>query len=284
VSNQDNVCPNCSAPLNGPYCPACGQRQTDLDRPFREIASEAMEAFFSFDERLIRTLWPLITKPGLLTVEYLSGRRARYLHPFKLYFAFSVALFLLYSLSGITIVRVADENDAVVAIRVEESEQEDVDGTSATAPGDPGFVGRMLEPVIKLAEEDPDRLNRVFTDRLAKSIILLVPVFAVLLRLLYRKSRYIAHLVFSLHLHSFAFFALLIGAGGDLAIGSTDGNGPGNNLATIVTAVYSFLALRRVYGRGRIATVVTMIGLLIGYLVALLVTMILTLALAVATA
>ena len=277
-------CPNCSAPLSGPYCSSCGQRQTDLDRPFGEIASEVMEAFFSFDERLIRTLWPLIARPGLLTQEFVDGRRARYVHPFKLYFAFSVALFLVYSLSGITVVRVADGNDPVVAIQIDETEQEEADGQSTTDPEEPSFIGRMFAPLIRLAEEDPGHLNRVFTDRLAKSIILLVPVFAALLRLLFPRSRYVAHFVFSLHLHSFAFFALLVGVSGDVALGHTGGNGPGNNLATIVIAVYSFLALRRVYGRGRLATVATMVVLLLGYLVALLVTMILTLAVAVATA
>jgi len=84
------LCPNCSAPLKGPYCSDCGQRQTDLDRPFRDIAGEAMESFLSFDARILRTVWPLVRRPGLLTVDFLAGRRARYVHPFKLYFAASV--------------------------------------------------------------------------------------------------------------------------------------------------------------------------------------------------
>jgi len=284
VEGNETVCPNCSAPLSGTYCSSCGQRQTDLDRPFREIASEAMEAFFSFDERLVRTLWPLVARPGWLTVEYLEGRRARYLHPFKLYFAFSVILFLVISLSGFTVVRVADSNDSVVAIQIEETEQEESASQSTPIAEEPSFAGRMLAPLIRLAEDDPDRLNRVFTDRLAKSIILLVPVFAGLLRLLFRKRRYIAHLIFSLHLHSFAFFALLIGVIGDVVLGYTEAKGPGNNLASVAIAVYSFLALRRVYGRGRLGTVATMVILLLGYLVALIGTMILTLAVAVATA
>jgi hypothetical protein len=57
-------CPNCSARLNGAFCSTCGQRQTDLDRPFRDIADEAMESFLSFDARIVRTLWPLFRRPG----------------------------------------------------------------------------------------------------------------------------------------------------------------------------------------------------------------------------
>jgi hypothetical protein len=52
--------PNCSATLTGPYCSTCGQRQVDLDQPFRELAGEAMESVLSFDARILRTLWPLI--------------------------------------------------------------------------------------------------------------------------------------------------------------------------------------------------------------------------------
>jgi len=110
-----------------------------------------------------------------------------------------------------------------------------------------------------------------------------VPVFAALLRVLYRRRRYVAHLVYSLHLHSFAFLALLVGLVIDLALRALGGEGPGNGVSVLVIAVYSFLALRRVYSEGRILTLAKMAALLIGYLVALIATMILTLALTVVT-
>jgi hypothetical protein len=280
--DDSSQCPNCSATLNGPYCSECGQRQTDLDRPFRDIAGEAMESFLSFDARILRTLWPLLRRPGLLTVDFLDGRRARYVHPFKLYFAFSVLLFLCLAFSGYSVVRVDTGEEAVVGLRVETSDESVADETTGDSQ-EPSFLARALGPVADLAENDPDRLNRIFTDRLAKSVILLVPVFAALLLVLYRRRRYVAHLVFSLHLHSFAFLALLVGLGIDLALAAGDESRPGNGLAVLVIAIYSFLALRRVYGQGRLLTVVKMFILFVGYIVALIVTMILTLALTVAT-
>jgi hypothetical protein len=279
---DDALCPNCSAPLKGHYCCDCGQRQTDLERPFRDIASEAMESFLSFDARIVRTLWPLLRWPGLLTVDFLAGRRARYIHPFKLYFAFSVLLFLGLALSGYSMVRVGESEDVVTGVRVELADENEIDN-SVDSTDEPSFLSRVLGPVADLAENDPDRLNRIFTDRLAKSIILLVPVFAALLLVLYHGRGYVAHLVFSLHLHSFAFLALVVGLGIDLAFGASEESKPGNGLAVLVIAVYSFLALRRVYGQGRFATVFKMFVLLIGYIVALLVTMILTLGLTVVT-
>ena len=82
---------------------------------------------------------------------------------------------------------------------------------------------------------------------------------------------------FSLHLHSFAFLALLIGLLIDLPLRVPEGTGPGNGLAVILIMVNSFVALRRVYSQGQILTAIKMVALLVGYLVALIVTMILTL-------
>lgn len=278
----EGTCANCSQPLNGTYCSACGQRQVDLDQPFRELAREAMESFLSFDARILRTLWPLIRRPGFLTAEFLVGRRVGYVHPFKLYFAFSLMLFLILALSGWTVVHINPGEEAVSGLKIETPEEAQGDESSDSSD-DPSLLGKALGPVADLAEKDPGRLNRIFTDRLAKSIIVLVPVFAVLLFALYRRRRYIAHLVFSLHLHSFAFLVLIVGLVIDLAVQAPEGSGPGNALAVLAIAVYSFLALRRVYGQGRLLTVLKMAFLLLGYLLALIVTMIFTLALTVVT-
>ena len=279
---DDGVCPNCSAPLSGPFCSSCGQRQIDLDQPFREIAGEAMESFLSFDTRIVRTLWPLVRRPGLLTVDFMEGRRAAYVHPFKLYFAFSVLLFIGLAVSGYSVIQIGESEDVVTGVRFEVSDGAGAEDASEP-PDEPSFLERVLGPVAEMAENDPARLNRIFTDRLAKSIVLLVPIFAALLTVLYRRRRYVANLVFSLHLHSFAFLALIFGLVIDLVAGAPAQSRPGNGLAVLVIAVYSFLALRRVYGQGRFLTAVKMQLLLLGYLVALIVTMILTLALTVVT-
>jgi hypothetical protein len=283
-SNYKGSCPNCSATLNGPYCSSCGQRQIDLDQPFRELAGEAMESFLSFDARILRTLWPLVRRPGLLTVEFMAGRRAGYVHPFKLYFAFSVALFVVLAFSGYSVVRVTgDEEQVVTGVQIDVSDGDDAGGEDTDESEGPSFLSTVFGPIGELAENDPARLNRIFTDRLAKSIILLVPVFAALLWVLYRKRRYVAHLVFSLHLHSFAFMAIVVGMVIDLASWASEDTRPGNGLAVVIIVVYSFLALRRVYGQGRFLTVLKMVVLFFGYLVAIIATMILTLALTVVT-
>jgi hypothetical protein len=54
---------------------------------------------FDADSRVWRTLWPLAFRPGLLTLEYLRGRRARYTPPFRMYLVLSLVFFVLASFS-----------------------------------------------------------------------------------------------------------------------------------------------------------------------------------------
>src|SRR4029450_3642367 len=63
-------CANCGRALEGPYCSACGQKAVELHRPLRELLSQAFEEMLSVDARLVRTLRPLLLKPGLVAREY----------------------------------------------------------------------------------------------------------------------------------------------------------------------------------------------------------------------
>lgn len=120
---------------------------------------------------------------------------------------------------------------------------------------------------------------RVDLDRLSKSLIVLVPIVAFLLQLLYWKPRYVAHLVFSLHIHCFSFMALVAGALADGTAGMVGATETtiGNSVATVAILIYGFLAMRRVYGQGRLLTLAKLVALMIGYAVALAMTMLGTL-------
>ncbi len=285
-------CPNCSAELNGSFCAECGQRQLDLDRPFRELVAEALSTFFAFDTRLTRTVRTLIRRPGFLTREFLDGRRARYAHPFKLYFAFSLVFFLVFSFSDYTIIH-ANEPGIISITNIDDEAVNDADGvesvvgqdfTVATDAVSEDRVSSFFEQLEELAANDPTGFDRLFIDRLSQSLIVLVPVVALLMQLLYWKPRYVTHLVFSLHVHCFSFIALVVGAliDGGVGIAGFDSGGIGNSVATLALVVYLFLALRRVYGQGRLITTGKFLVLLVGYALALVLTMLGTLVITVA--
>ena len=59
-------CANCDARLDGAYCSQCGQEAVDLHRPFRKLLSEVIDDALSLDTRLLRTLRPLLFRPGVV--------------------------------------------------------------------------------------------------------------------------------------------------------------------------------------------------------------------------
>lgn len=87
------TCPNCGAPAHGPYCYACGQSEKGMIRHLSEVTSDLFDIVFNVDSRVFRSLGDLYFRPGYLTTEYLAGRRARYVTPFRLFFFLSIVTF-----------------------------------------------------------------------------------------------------------------------------------------------------------------------------------------------
>ncbi len=89
-------CLNCGVaiPPENVYCGQCGQENEASPVSFGALVREAWEEFIKVDVKLLSTLRLLLFRPGYLTGEYVRGRRAAYLSPFKMYITVS-ALFLL---------------------------------------------------------------------------------------------------------------------------------------------------------------------------------------------
>ncbi|GAA0914905.1 DUF3667 domain-containing protein [Rothia nasimurium] len=87
------MCANCSAALQGEFCHHCGQSIHSVLRPMSHMLEDAGDIFFHMDERIVHTVPPLFTRPGFLTLEYFSGRRVRYIAPFRLMFVFCLMAF-----------------------------------------------------------------------------------------------------------------------------------------------------------------------------------------------
>ncbi|MEO0345248.1 MAG: DUF4286 family protein [Pseudomonadota bacterium] len=100
TSAPDTQCLNCGATLRGQYCWNCGQRGNTRLISLGELIRDAFGDMFELDSRLWRTLIPLVTKPGHLTAEYLRGRRARFMPPFRMYLVLSFLFFLLSQVLG----------------------------------------------------------------------------------------------------------------------------------------------------------------------------------------
>ena len=90
-------CENCGAPLQGHYCHDCGQSVVNPVRHAAHAMEEVFEAFWHLDGRIFRTLRDLFS-PGRVAINYLSGQRAKYVAPLRLFVVLSVMTFFVAQL------------------------------------------------------------------------------------------------------------------------------------------------------------------------------------------
>jgi hypothetical protein len=108
-------CLNCGTVLQGPFCHYCGQPDRNFMRFFPVLLRELLEDFLDFDSRFMRTMKPLLFRPGKLTRDYLDGRRFRYTPPLRLYIFSSIACFFLAAIVTSDSFEIHTDGDDVVA-------------------------------------------------------------------------------------------------------------------------------------------------------------------------
>jgi hypothetical protein len=96
AAHEDSrVCPNCSTETPGEYCSGCGQKRThDGDLSLAHAWHHLVHEILHFDGRILQSIKLLFLRPGRLSLDFLEGRRARHVHPVRLFLVFS-AIFLL---------------------------------------------------------------------------------------------------------------------------------------------------------------------------------------------
>ena len=97
-------CANCGTALNGPFCSNCGQRASDLHRPIWWIFGEFLDSVFGYDSRTFRTIWLLFAEPGEFTRQYIDGKRASLLPPFRLFVIATLLFFVTLQVTDLAIV------------------------------------------------------------------------------------------------------------------------------------------------------------------------------------
>jgi hypothetical protein len=95
-----HACSNCGVAMAGRYCHACGQKRiTDGERGLGHLLGEGFRQVTELDGKLLRSLRLLLTRPGLLSREYLDDRRARYATPISLFLLANVLYFFAPALT-----------------------------------------------------------------------------------------------------------------------------------------------------------------------------------------
>ena len=224
-------CSNCKERLQGEFCHNCGQKHIDHhDYSLKAFASHGLHEILHFDSKVFRTLVPLMFKPGYLTEEYFSGKRMRYLKPLQLFILINVLFFLVKTggLFHYSLTAYLNEFGNLIQARINSS----------------GLSEAVYEA----------KFNTSMHFQQKSYIILLVPVFAFVMKLLYLRAKryYVEHLVFSLNFFAFllvflAVFPIPLIALKLLGVKVSVGERPLVAVIFIVCSIYLSIALKRVY-------------------------------------
>lgn len=76
-------CRNYAVVVSGNFCAACGQETLLHVASAREFLHELIGHYIALEGKLWKTLGLLLLRPGMLTAEYIAGRRARYVQPLR---------------------------------------------------------------------------------------------------------------------------------------------------------------------------------------------------------
>lgn len=281
-------CANCSAPMQGEFCHHCGQSIHTVLRPMHHMVEDTMDMFLHVDGRVVHTIPPLMTRPGFLTLEYFSGRRQRYVAPFRLMFV--ICLLAFFSLH-LAVNRITDRMEQAATVSTGPFAQDttpeavrkrmsDLETGLADASKGSDVGSKAARKLIRTQREQarqrlselgasptindkgndddtyyvepihvpwlPDSINASLTrsarhmasnvssamstgeaaqvareriiagvfGALPQAMFVMVPLFALLLKLMYifKRRLYMEHLIVALHSHAFLFATLLLTA------------------------------------------------------------------------
>jgi uncharacterized protein DUF3667 len=287
---QGSACLNCGLPLMDRFCSHCGQRAGDARVSVHEMLREIASEHFGLDTKVARTLAALFRHPGRLTVEFLAGRRVRYLPPLRLYVYLSVAYFLAsafgarFSSSANADLRAVDitstgsdtaatattlkaiaDSTGITPRTIQPGKTDTLHGSALVLYFKRRAVRRLVDLRAHKAQVVP-RLREAFQHELPDALFLLVPGLALALLALYRGSHryYSEHLVFALHFQAFGFAAQTVAL---LPISAL------HVIISCALVVYLFLALRLVYGGSVAVTAGKTAVIVVGYGISLVVIM-----------
>ncbi len=94
---KGNYCRNCGFKLhqNENFCPNCGQKNDIRRANIKIFWKTFLDSIFSFDHKGLTTIKELFISPAKISLNYIKGKKIRYLNPFRFLLNLSILFFLL---------------------------------------------------------------------------------------------------------------------------------------------------------------------------------------------
>ncbi len=188
-------CLNCSTELHGKYCHECGQKVIEpQDRTIKNFIYQFFGAAFFLENNFLRNLWTLATKPGQLPLDFIEGRRKRWMSPFSLFLLVNLFYFLYSPLTDLN-------------LSLKEQLHQPHHGNLANH-----LVSKKISAEGITLEQYSSEYRKKSSSIANSLIVLHLPVFAVFLALFYYRKKYlfVDHFIYAIYLFAFVLLLALI--------------------------------------------------------------------------
>lgn len=289
-------CLNCGSVVEERFCSHCGQENIETKENFFHQLGHVIGDITHFDSKFFRTIVYLFTKPGFITLEYLKGKRISYVHPVRL---FVFTSFLFFLALGFLSVKKENFNINVNPDKIKNGIHIDPSTTSNELKidsADLDIIDRyktveeylQKQDSLPVKERDGYLTRKLITSTIEKrtatktlglesvietnkesflhkmhyGILILLPFFALLLKLLFRKSKlfYSEHLIFSFHVHTFLLLLWIFSLLTDFIF-----NADSLKIFFYTFLIYLVIALKKLHGEGIGKTLLKTVLLFLSY-------------------
>lgn len=180
-------CLNCGASVKGDFCHQCGQPVRDnSDRSLGRLLSEFFSNLFFLDNRFFISARYLVRYPSGMTVEFLAGKRKKFISPITLFLFINLIYFFVNPLSDYSL-SLYDQSHSQVYSK---------------------WTKEWVDQKLQKEELDWQQYSVIYqkaSDNISKSVMIInVPLIAAFVYLMAFKKRryYFDSLIFTFHFFS----------------------------------------------------------------------------------
>ena len=163
VKYRASKCLNCGHPmeLTDVYCSYCAQMNSTKKLSLGDFFEELFSSIINYDSRFRTSIKTLLFKPGVMSREFINGKRMKYVNPFRFYLSISILFFVMLGL-------IANFED--ININNSDDLQDQLENGVANIVVDGVKVGNLaeLDSIIKANNGPEMTLDSLISQRKAK--------------------------------------------------------------------------------------------------------------------
>lgn len=248
-------CLNCAAELHGKFCHECGQKVIEpQDRTIKNFIYQFFGSAFFLENNFLKNLWTLTTKPGQLPLDFIEGRRKRWMSPFSLFLLINLLYFLYTPLSDLN-------------LSLREQVHQPHHGKLANY-----LVNRKINAEEITFEEYASEYHKKSSSLANSLIVVHLPIFAAFLSLFFyrRKHLFVDHFIYAIYFFAFVLLLAFIQSVIIYVFINQLGSKAFSVLGFFVFAfilVYLYFSLRKTYGQKTWQALLTIPPVVLAFLI-----------------